>query len=321
VRIAVLGSAAIAKRSVAPLLVPDLGFELVQVGYRPGSRDKAEAFAEHFGCTAVGLEDVLSNVEALYIPYPPALHEHWVLKAVSMGVHVLCEKPLATSLDSARSMFAAASRAGVVLLENYMFLQHTQHAIAARLLPELGEIRAFRGTFAFPPFSDSNNIRYHRQLGGGALLDTSGYPIQAAMHWLGTALRVESAALQRVDAVDGGQVDVWGDVTLRNMSSGVPAQITFGFDNAYRCGYTLLGSKAIIELPKAYTPRPNQETRVLFHKDGETTAHTVKPDNHFRGILQRFRQLIDAGEGTPLAERQRSLECARIQEEILHHVR
>ena len=319
-KVSILGSAAIASRSIAPLLTLENGFELVAVGYRPTSQEKAEAFAKRFECNAVPVEQVLDGTDAVYIPYPPALHREPVLNAIEQGVHVLCEKPLAVSLADARVMHDAAQKQRVVLLENYMFLHHPQHQVVQELLPKIGELRSIQATFAFPPLSDPNNIRYHRDLGGGALLDAAGYPIQAVMRWLGTNLKVESAHLHMIKAADEGRVDTWGDATLRDVDTGVPAHINFGFDNAYACNYSLHGSKAVLEVPKAYTPKPDQETQVLLHANGETEIHTVAPHDHFLGILHHFRDLITSGLSTPASSRLLSLECTRLQEEIRNHV-
>ncbi len=56
-----------------------------------------------------------ADVDAVYIATPTDLHAQQVVAAANAGKHVLCEKPMATTLDEAQRMIDAADRAGVVL--------------------------------------------------------------------------------------------------------------------------------------------------------------------------------------------------------------
>jgi phthalate 4,5-cis-dihydrodiol dehydrogenase len=76
-----------------------------------------EAAAQRYGVRAVG--DIgallaLDDVDAVYIATPTDLHARQVVAAAAAGKHVLCEKPMATTLEEAQQMIAAADRAGVV---------------------------------------------------------------------------------------------------------------------------------------------------------------------------------------------------------------
>ena len=159
-------------------------------------------------------------------------------------------------------------------------LRHKQHQLVHRLIPELGRLQVFRAAFAFPPFPDPNNIRYNRSLGGGALLDCSGYPIQASIHFLGTELSVESASLTEQPSSDGSSVDIAGDVTLRS-KAGTPAHIYFGFNHEYQCMYEIIGSGGVLKVSKAYTPRPSHETQIEMIQKGTTTVYKVPAEDHF----------------------------------------
>src|SRR5699024_6089545 len=92
-----------------------LGHRLVTIASR--DRERAEFFADLCGVERVAdtYEQVLGapDVDTVYIPQVPALHERWTLAAIAAGKHVLCEKPLCTSTAQAARVRETAQRAGV----------------------------------------------------------------------------------------------------------------------------------------------------------------------------------------------------------------
>jgi predicted dehydrogenase len=58
------------------------------------------------------------DVDVIYNALPNALHCEWTVKAADAGKHVLCEKPLALSLDEVDRIIEAAERNKVVVLES-----------------------------------------------------------------------------------------------------------------------------------------------------------------------------------------------------------
>jgi dTDP-3,4-didehydro-2,6-dideoxy-alpha-D-glucose 3-reductase len=319
IKIAILGAASIAKRSVAPNLVAEHGFELVHVGYRSGvnsdSYGRACELAETHRAAVVPVDKILEGVDAIYIPYPPSLHKEWLVRAIESGVHVWCEKPLTTSHSDTSEVINLARSNGVVVLENYMFLEHNQHVLAKKLAQEIGGIRLFRAAFAFPPFKDAENFRYREDMGGGALLDCAGYPIRAAMSWLGDDLRVVSASLSGGNDIHTRGVDIYGSATLQS-SKGITAQIHFGFDNSYECMYAVHGSSGILSVPKAYTPRPADCPIVRVDSGGKTIDYPADPQDHFLENQLLFRRLIDGDTPALEASYSGTINAARIQQEI-----
>ncbi|HSJ06554.1 MAG TPA: Gfo/Idh/MocA family oxidoreductase [Longimicrobiales bacterium] len=118
-RIAVVGAGILGRRHARVFHEMD-GVTLAAVVSR--TRERAEALAGDHGVTAyTDLSALLADgsCDAVAIATPDHLHAEAVLAALAAGVHVLVEKPLATTLPEARAMVAAAEGRGLVLQVNY----------------------------------------------------------------------------------------------------------------------------------------------------------------------------------------------------------
>ena len=96
------------------------GAELVAVA--DPDLKQAEFVASATGCVAVGsFEELLDlNVEAVTIAAPTHLHHDIAVACIARGVHVLVEKPIASSVEEGRNIIAAARRAGVALMVGHV---------------------------------------------------------------------------------------------------------------------------------------------------------------------------------------------------------
>ncbi|TYB47989.1 Gfo/Idh/MocA family protein [Actinomadura chibensis] len=301
-RLGVVGGADVAVRRVLPALSGVAGLELAAVASR--SRAKAEKITARFGGRPVEGYDALlemPEIDAVYIPLPSGLHAHWIGRALASGKHVLAEKPLTTEARDTERLHAAAFEAGLVLRENYMFPGHRLHARVAALLAEglIGEIRSFDAVFAIPP-RPAGDVRHRPELGGGALLDCGGYPLRAAVRFLGPDLDVLGAHL-RIDPALG--VDVAGAALLR-APGGASVHCEFGFDHYYASGYRFLGSAGRLAVEHVFTTPAEHEPVLRVERAGRRYEEAVAADDQFRNSLAAFAADVRAGRaGTSRATR------------------
>jgi len=292
-RLGVLGCASIAWRKTLPALARVPGLALAAVASR--DRDKADRFAARFGGEPVtGYSALLDrdDVDAVYVPLPAAMHAAWVERALRAGKHVLAEKPLATEYADAVALVRLAGERGLVLAENFMFTQHSQHARIRKLVADgtIGELRAVYAAFAIPPLPP-DDIRYRPDVGGGALADVGGYPIRAAGLFLGDNLDVAGAVL-RMDRRRG--VDV-GGAALLVRPDGVHAHVTFGMEHAYRCEYELWGTAGRLRLDRAYTPPEDHRPVVRIERPDGVRDQECEPDDQFANVLHAFVDEVRTG--------------------------
>lgn len=252
----ILGAANIA-RQVGPALAA--GGTVVAVA----SRDEARArdFAATFGIPKIhgSYEALLADddVDAIYNPLPNRLHAEWTIKAIQAGKHVLCEKPLAVTVDEAQAMIAAAEAAGVVLMEAFMYRFHPQIPTLKAIVEEgeIGELRLIRSTFSFF-VKQPENIRLSAELAGGSLRDVGCYCVNFSRFLAGGEPERAIAT-----AVFEGGVDTLFAGTLE-FPGGVIAQFDSGLRCASRAEAEIVGSRGRIVVPAPWKPD--------FHRAGFT---------------------------------------------------
>lgn len=233
-------------------------------------RGKAQTFVDAYGGKIYDSYKKMiesQEVDAVYIPLPPALHYKWAKMALENDKHVFVEKPSTTCLTDTESLISMAYQKGLALHENYMFVFHDQLKALNDIVKsgEIGDVRLYRISFGFP-LRAKNDFRYNKALGGGALLDAGGYTMKYANYLLGDTARVVTA---QANHIEGFEVEMFGSCTMVN-DKGMTAQLAFGMDNDYKCEIEIWGSKGTIT-----------SNRILTAPDGFVPSYTIKKNQEF----------------------------------------
>jgi predicted dehydrogenase len=184
----IIGLGNIAHKFATDLLTIE-GAELYAVASR--SQEKADAFAKQFQATkAYGSYESFvkdSNIDAVYIATPHALHKENTLMCLEHGLAVLCEKPFAMNAEEVEVMIAKAKEKNVLLMEALWtyFLPHYQYVLKALNDKTFGNVLKMEADFGFFREYNTNSRLFEKSLGGGSLLDIGIYPIFAALSTLG----------------------------------------------------------------------------------------------------------------------------------------
>ena len=134
------------------------------------------------------------KVDAVIIASPQSTHCEIALEALALGKHVLCEKPIAESLEDARRMVDAADRTGVANMIGFNYIRTPASQFVRQLLAqgEIGEITWFRGCHEEDFLADPNEPFSWRCDGfpNGNMGDLAPHPINAALALMGPIDRV-----------------------------------------------------------------------------------------------------------------------------------
>src|SRR6187399_274236 len=190
IRYAVVGAGNIAQVAVLPAFAhAKENSELVAL--ISGDEEKRHELGERYSINTVGdyedFETVLetARVDAVYICTPNTKHLEFAVRAAERGVHVLCEKPLAMSVEDCQLIEQACERNGVHLMVAYRlhFEEANLKAIEVARSGKLGTPRLFSSFFSH--VVRAGDIRREPEVGGGASYDLGVYCINAARHLFG----------------------------------------------------------------------------------------------------------------------------------------
>jgi len=131
-------------------------------------------------------EDMLKEVDAVYIATPHVYHFDYTRDALLNSKHVLCEKPLALDSVSATMLFQLAEEKNCVLLEaiKTAYCPGFQKLVALSKAKTIGAIKCLEASFT-KLVDDKNSREYDKNLGGGSLYELGSYPLMAAIKILG----------------------------------------------------------------------------------------------------------------------------------------
>ncbi|GAA2300697.1 Gfo/Idh/MocA family oxidoreductase [Streptomyces kunmingensis] len=246
-----------------------------------GHAEQLAAQYAEFGVTAVhSLAELLERSTVVDVCTPTFTHRHLVLDAIAAGKHVVCEKPLALSVDEAQEMVDAAEAAGVLLFPAHVVRYFPAYAALAQsvVAGRIGVPAVLRFTRSgcypvwAPWFSDP-------ALSGGILMDQMIHDLDFARLLAGEVVRVHAQVRGRQEpGATAGDVAT-GTAVLTHASGAVSH---------------VLGVWGLPDLPFRTTYRVAGSGGILEH---DSTAHTG-----FRVLAQGARAAGEGIPGSPMTE-------------------
>jgi predicted dehydrogenase len=235
----------------------------------------------------VSPEELCADVEvdAVYIAVPTGIHADWIDRALAAGKHVWCEKSLVSNAKTWARVVDRAMALDLTLCECFMFRFHPQFIRLQYLLKNgaVGTIRKITARFGFPHFS-SDNIRYAKDLGGGALLDCGAYPL-AAVRLLTGELPVGGVIV--VEREPGFTVDTAGSGIIR-LSSGVHAHLAWGFGHFYRNEIEIWGDQGVIFADRIFSKPASLATTLVLVNEAGHYVEKIAEANHFVAMFDHL---------------------------------
>jgi predicted dehydrogenase len=274
-------------RSIIPALRGLSRHDLTSVASR--NRDAAERYAREWGIPRVfgSYAELLGDpdVDAVYIPLPNSLHAEWTIRATEAGKHVLCEKPLALTVAEVDDITAAAERAGVVVMEAFMYRHHPQTLRLKALVDEgaIGALRLIRGAFTFS-LTRPGDVRLVTALGGGSLWDVGCYPVSMARYLVGREPE-RGAGFQRLSST-GIDEAFYGELDFGE----VHAQFDCGFCAPLRTHLEVIGTTGIVTVSSPF--KPGLEEQLILRRDEAEENIPIVGEALYSGQFENFADAV-----------------------------
>ena len=225
---------------------------------------KSYSYAEYPELLASG------EIDAVYVATPNFLHTQYVIPALNAGIHVLLEKPMATTEAECQDMAEAAERTGAKLM------------VAYRLHCEPGTLEMIERV--------QSNHRSKNGFAAGPVADMGPYPLNMVRK-LFNAEPIEVMALG--SRTSGSPLDSWDTVTVSlRFPQERPAHFTVSYTLPDTERFQLLGTKGEIEASPCFGYGKGVAISYRATINGETSEHVHPVVDQFAGEIAYFSSCI-----------------------------
>jgi xylose dehydrogenase (NAD/NADP) len=287
-RLGILGAARIALGAIIPAASRTDKVEVVAVATRGGKKSpeihqavpQAQLFDDY--------DSLLhhTGVDAVYIPLPNSMHTEWTLRALEAGKHVLCEKPFALEAAGAERAVETAQRAGLTLMEGFMFRLHPQTLRLEQLLSEgaIGEVRQVVAQFGHR-LDDPDDVRGIGSLGGGSLGDVGCYCVSSVRLAFGEE-PTRASAFAHIDS-EGADRELAGVLQF----DGGFGIVSCSISSARRERMEIVGTEGRIVLDAPFRA-DKAGGRMEITRSDETSAENFAESDPYMAELEEFASAI-----------------------------
>ncbi|MEA9589897.1 Gfo/Idh/MocA family oxidoreductase [Xanthomonas sp. WHRI 10064A] len=280
-------------------------------GIAASSPQRARDVAQSWGVPRAyrDIEEVVADpqVQVVHVCTPNHLHRAMAQAALQAGKHVICEKPLATTLQDAQALAALAASTGLVATVPFVYRYHPviREARARIAQGELGPLRLIHGSYLQDWLLDpaSNNWRVDPALGGASRVFAD-----IGSHWCDLVEWVGGERFVEVSAAFATVIAERGALTGQSFSTptaGGAVQAVASEDVAAAMFRTGAGTLASLTVSQVSAGRRN---RLWFEIDGARASVAFDQEDAERlwiGLPDQREEIFVRGPGAGSAEQRR----------------
>ena len=304
-RLGILSTAGINTMAVFNVVERVKGMRVQAVASR--NAQTAEKYANKFNVPqAYGAYDEILNlpfIDAVYIPLPNSMHAEWTIKALEAGKHVLCEKPLASSVKEVQDMIKAQKKSGKVLMEAFHYRYHPLALKVEEIVRggDIGDVMEVNSGFC-QWLPGSNKIYHDKNLAGGVLWDMGCYCVNA-VRWLADCDEAEIISAEMKMMHTG--VDHTTRATLE-FKNGVKANIYASFRQLFPVNLIVKGTRGSVYVFAPFVPVIPASKNIRIPVYRMNVKRGIMPKLYFFPVeatftyqLRAFRDAIVEGTSFP----------------------
>jgi len=266
-----------------------------------GTKEKEQQWIKKYGIKKENIynyenfDGIINNddIDIVYVVLPNSMHAEFTIRAAKAGKHVICEKPMATSVSDCKKMIKTCKEANRKLSIGYrlhfdpfndQMMRLGQNKIYGNKMTVIAE-------FSFN-VSDANQWRANKELaGGGALMDLGIYCLQAGIYTFGEL----PTSLWAKDTTKPNSIfsEVEGSIEWEMTFPSGKAYCKTSYESPYKSYLTANTEKGILEL----SPSFNYDGLKGTSPDGEMKLKNVNQqalqmDAFAQNILQDTASIV-----------------------------
>jgi dTDP-3,4-didehydro-2,6-dideoxy-alpha-D-glucose 3-reductase len=270
------------QKNIIPSLAAMNNVELV--GFYTRNLDTASVITKKYNITYYDeLDKMLAEaaIDFVYISSPNALHYPHIIKALSNKINVIVEKTAVANLQQAKKVVELAAEHNLLVYEAFMYRHHQQFSRLKKVIDNetYGIVKKVFINFGFPHLTKSD-IRYSRELGGGALLDAGAYTI-SAMNGLFGECKYENSGI----FFESHSVDVNGYAVFHSAKN-VQCFLNWGFGLGYKNEMQIWTNEGVIVVDRAFSKPSNFAAKICHIENGINTVDSTYTANHFERMFE-----------------------------------
>jgi NDP-hexose-3-ketoreductase len=272
-----------------------------------------------YGCVTYLNENELlddPSVDAVYLSSPTGVHAEQIRKCLNSGKSVLVEKTALPSLQQTKELVKEATERNLVLMEAFMYRFHAHFSELKRLVEskKYGDVIKLDCEFGFPHLNQED-IRYRKDLCGGATYDAGAYTLSSVRYLLGNEVNV---VWSKTIKFDDFQVDTRGYATLS--IDNIVANCAWVFGASYSNKIRVWCEKGHILCDRVYSKTADYESEIIVEHNGDVVERLIlAPENHFINMLSYFSRVV--GGGVSKQENEELIAQASLIEAILSPIK
>ncbi len=244
-----------------------------------------------------------ADVEAAYIASPNKNHLEHTILAAEHGMNIICEKPMATSIDDAIEMAKICKRRGVrfMIAHCYRFLGSCLKIKEIMETGMLGDVQFIHAHYSFPADSSPRKWVFDKKIaGGGPIFDIGVHMIDLIRFLLQGQNLIEFKGYSQpydITKTPGRDVEASGSVLMR-FSSGVQASVNCSFNAPFLTSIEVHGTKK--SLYSRYFTIVEKDANMFIYSDNNfknpEQSITVNNGNFYTRMIDRFINGIESND-------------------------
>jgi len=272
-KILLLGYSNLAKKRIIKYFIrKKYKFEVASISHLK----KIKNASIQYSCYDTALKK--SQADIIYISLPNSFHYKWANKALSLGYHVVVDKPLCGSVFELNKLIKLSIKNNKLLTEATFFNYHEQFSKTLKLIKNSSKINKIYCNFTIP-MPKKNSILQSTDLNGGALMDMGPYAASIARIFCDEKIINKNFYLEKKKK---------NLITSFKISINYRSKVligTFKFGGAYKNKLEIYTNNDLITLNRVFSPPANEYLYLTLQQKEELIIHKIKKDDCFANFF------------------------------------